>query len=223
MDFNATQAAIRAGYSPKTAGSQGFDLLKLPEIQEAIEERKAEVLAAAGVTVEFVLRQWMQIAAADPNELIEVRKVNCRHCHGVMHAYQWTEQEYLAACEIAIARKKPVPDGMGGFGYDVNREPSPDCPECGGHGHEREIIKDTRRLKGNARRLYAGAQRTKDGIKILFRDQDAAVNNLAKYLGMLIDKKEIGGPNGGPIAVANLKAEDFTDDQLASILAAAEN
>ena len=39
VDFNATQAAIRAGYSEKTAGSQGHDLLKIPEIQAAIAER----------------------------------------------------------------------------------------------------------------------------------------------------------------------------------------
>ncbi len=34
IDLNATQAAIRAGYSEKTAGQQAFDLLKKPEIQE---------------------------------------------------------------------------------------------------------------------------------------------------------------------------------------------
>ena len=36
IDLNATQAAIRAGYSERTAGSQSFDLLQKPEIQAAI-------------------------------------------------------------------------------------------------------------------------------------------------------------------------------------------
>ena len=36
IDLNATQAAIRTGYSEKTAGQIGFELLKKPEIQEAI-------------------------------------------------------------------------------------------------------------------------------------------------------------------------------------------
>ncbi len=36
IDFNATQAAIRAGYSPKTAYSTGQENLKKPVIQEAI-------------------------------------------------------------------------------------------------------------------------------------------------------------------------------------------
>jgi Terminase small subunit len=35
-DLNATKAAIRAGYSKKTAGSQAFDLLKKPEIQKLV-------------------------------------------------------------------------------------------------------------------------------------------------------------------------------------------
>lgn len=39
VDFNATQAAIRAGYSPKTAYSIGQENLKKPEIAAAIAER----------------------------------------------------------------------------------------------------------------------------------------------------------------------------------------
>jgi phage terminase small subunit len=45
VDFNATQAAIRAGYSKKTAGSQAHELLKRPDIQaqlKTIQERAAE-------------------------------------------------------------------------------------------------------------------------------------------------------------------------------------
>lgn len=46
-DFNATQAAIRAGYSPKTAGQQGHRLLKDVEIQQALalHEEQARQLA----------------------------------------------------------------------------------------------------------------------------------------------------------------------------------
>jgi hypothetical protein len=61
---------------------------------------------------------------------------------------------------------------------------------------------------------------TNNGIKINMRDQDAAVANLARYLGMMVDKKEISGPGGGPLAFAHLTAEDLSDDQLAAILKA---
>lgn len=39
VDCNATQAAIRAGYSPSTAGSIGFENLKKPEIRNEIKKR----------------------------------------------------------------------------------------------------------------------------------------------------------------------------------------
>ena len=42
IDLNATQAAIRAGYSERTAYSTGNENLKKPEIQEYIQNRLAE-------------------------------------------------------------------------------------------------------------------------------------------------------------------------------------
>lgn len=42
LDFNATQAALRAGYSEKTAYSIGWENLKKPEIAKRIQERLAE-------------------------------------------------------------------------------------------------------------------------------------------------------------------------------------
>ena len=38
IDFNATQAAIRAGYSPDTANEQGSQLLARPDIRELVAE-----------------------------------------------------------------------------------------------------------------------------------------------------------------------------------------
>ena len=219
-DFNATQAAIRAGYSEKTAGSQGHDLLKNPEIEEAIEERKIEIAIHAKIDAAWVLRQWHDIATADPNELMTLRRVCCRHCHGFGNQYQWTEAEYSAAVDKAVDSGKPAPDGMGGFGFNINAVPAPDCPECGGLGEELVHIADTRTLKGSARRLYAGVKKTKDGVQILTRDQDAAMANISRYLGMLVDRKEISGPNGSPVPLAHITADDLSDDQLAAILKA---
>jgi phage terminase small subunit len=219
-DFNATQAAIRAGYSEKTAGQQAHELLKNLEIAERIEERKEEVAALAEIDAAWVLRQWKQIATADANELTQLRRVCCRYCHGFDHQYQWTEGEYARAVDKAVESEKPAPDGMGGFGFDLNADPHPDCPECGGLGEELVHIADTRKLKGSARRLYAGVKKTKDGLQVITRDQDAALANISRYLGMLVDRKEISGPNGGPVPLAHITADDLSDDQLAAILKA---
>lgn len=218
-DFNATQAAIRAGYSEENAQKQGSDLLRDKFVAAAISEIVADRAAAAGITVEAVLRRWWQIATADPNELIQVRRVCCRWCHGYGHQYQWTEREYAEALKSALALDMAAPSADGGFGFDAWAQPVGTCTECAGKGSEAIYVLDSRELTGAARALYAGVQKTKDGIKILMRDQDAALLNIAKHLGMVIDRKELAGKGGGPIPLANLKADDLTDDQLAALIA----
>ena len=65
VDFNATQAAIRAGYSRKTAGSQANDLLKKPEIQKKIEEELQDRIRRTHITQERVVLELASIAFAD--------------------------------------------------------------------------------------------------------------------------------------------------------------
>lgn len=56
VDLNATQAAIRAGYSPKTARQIGQQNLSKPAIAAAIAEAKAKRLERVEVTADEVLR-----------------------------------------------------------------------------------------------------------------------------------------------------------------------
>jgi phage terminase small subunit len=229
VDFNATQAAIRAGYSSESATSTASLLLTYSHVYDAVQDRIREVASAKAVTAEWVLDQWRQIASADPNDLIYIRVECCRHCYGINFEFQWVESEYNTVlrecrehvcnpkCEIPCGKRVP-PLALGGFGFTVHKSPNPDCPKCGGDGFERVIACDTRLVTGPARRLYAGVKKTKDGIEIKMRDQDAALNNIAKYLGMLIDKRELSGPNGQAIPIAtNYTARDLTDDQLAQL------
>lgn len=219
---NATEAAKSAGYAPDSASVQGSRLLADDKIQAAIKEREREIASAAGVTPEWVLDQWKRIAEADPNELTRIDRVNCRCCYGIEHRPQWTEAEYSAELARNLSKKLPAPDLAGGFGFDPRREPAPNCPICGGDGEEKVWFADTRKLKGSARRLFAGVKQTQNGLEIKMRDQDAAVMNISKYLGMLIDKRELSGPNGGPVPIsATISADDLSDDQLAAIAAGA--
>jgi phage terminase small subunit len=61
-DSNATQAAIRAGYSAKTAYSQGHDLLKRPEIRAQIEEANSRRVKKLELSAEKVLEDIARIA-----------------------------------------------------------------------------------------------------------------------------------------------------------------
>ena len=65
-DHNATQAAIRAGYSERSAYSQAHDLLKKPEIMEAIKELEDAAAARSAVTVDKIVNRLNKIAE-DPH------------------------------------------------------------------------------------------------------------------------------------------------------------
>lgn len=62
-DKNATQAAIRAGYSAKTARSIACEMLARPDVQQFIRERQEEARANATVTVDGIVDQLREIAA----------------------------------------------------------------------------------------------------------------------------------------------------------------
>ena len=71
VDFNATQAAIRAGYSAATAGSIGHTLLKIVEVQKRLDALKAERAAAAGITAERVLQEIARLALSDSRDVVK--------------------------------------------------------------------------------------------------------------------------------------------------------
>lgn len=71
VDLNATQAAIRAGYSPKTAQEQSSRLLSNVIIQKAVQERRQQHQANTGLTVERVLTEAMRLAFFDIRKLTD--------------------------------------------------------------------------------------------------------------------------------------------------------
>jgi len=70
--FNGTQAAIAAGYSPKTAYAAANRLLKTAEVQRLLGEQVEAALTAARVTVEQTVLEYARIAYLDPRALFDV-------------------------------------------------------------------------------------------------------------------------------------------------------
>lgn len=62
VDLNATQAAIRAGYSSRTAYSQGSRLMKDVEIHARIEELKKTRADRLNLDAYWVLKRLMDIS-----------------------------------------------------------------------------------------------------------------------------------------------------------------
>lgn len=71
IDLNATQAAIRAGYSEKTAYSQGQRLLKHVEVARLVKEGKDKCADKLEITQERVLREVAKLAFFNAADLFD--------------------------------------------------------------------------------------------------------------------------------------------------------
>lgn len=70
IDLNGTQAAIRAGYSPKTAQEQASRLLSNVMVQQAIAERMAERSRRTGVNQDRVVLELAKIAFVKLTDIV---------------------------------------------------------------------------------------------------------------------------------------------------------
>ena len=216
IDLNATAAYKRAGYKYIGTGvsAAAHQILANISVQAAIQEAMAERAKRTEIDADEVVKHWLSIALADPNELIELRRTCCRYCHGKQFGYQRTTGETkrdkagwetLSEKAKAAGQEAPPFDQLGGEGYDARKSPHANCPECFGEGVAVPFPKDTR--SEGARRLLAGVKVTKDGIEFKMRDQDAALLNLAKHLGMFRSKHEHTGKDRGAMPIEVIRIE----------------
>ncbi|HIE4798968.1 TPA: terminase small subunit [Serratia marcescens] len=70
IDLNATQAAIRAGYSVKTANRTASDNLSKPDIKKRIFELKSERNAQVNIDAAYVLRRLVEIDQMDVLDIL---------------------------------------------------------------------------------------------------------------------------------------------------------
>lgn len=185
VDLNATQAAIRAGYSQDTARAIGCENLTKPDIADAIASAQAERSARTEITQDMVLKELWAIASANPNDLIQYRRGACPKC--------WNDgpevEEGLEgqAHGGALKRKRRAEVVV------TNEDPNPDCQACAGEGMGRAYVPDTRALTGPAAKLYAGVKVTKEGLEVKMHDKVAALTQVGRHLGMFTDKVETNG------------------------------
>lgn len=202
LDLNSTAAAVRAGYSTKTANRIGPELLGKTCVAVAVKAAMDARSARTEVTADLVLRRWWDIANANVNDLVQYRRGACRFCYGTDHQFQWrTAREFDLACSEARDAKKSEPRCDGGFDYDETTAPNMKCPECCGEGVGRVHAIDTASLSGSARLLFDGVKATKDGVEIKIVDRAKALENVARHLGMFNDKLTLKGEAENPLTL----------------------
>ncbi|WP_448684234.1 terminase small subunit [Enterobacter cloacae] len=184
-DGNATQAAVRAGYSKKSAEQIGYQLLQKTSVAHAIaQQQKASIARTLGGADEVLAQMW-QLATFDANQLSQYRRGACRYCWGLGHQYQWRDAvEFEEKRLEAVERDRREPEDSGGYGYDHNREPNPECPRCNGDGVGQPYFADTRKLSPDAALAYSGVKLGKNGVEITAISRERMYEAVMKRLGL---------------------------------------
>lgn len=77
LDYNATQAATRAGYSAKTARSMASQLLTKINIQQEISKRESFIQNKVIITKDKVIRELAKLAFSDIADHITIDEYGC--------------------------------------------------------------------------------------------------------------------------------------------------
>jgi len=104
IDLNATQAAIRAGYSPKTASEQGSRLLASKNVKAKIAEAMAELSKRTGVSPERVIRELARIGFVNADDVINMGDATIKAD---------ARRDDTAAIASVRVKKIPTADGEG--------------------------------------------------------------------------------------------------------------
>lgn len=78
IDLNATQAAIRAGYSPHTAKDIGCENLAKPNVAAAISQAMAERSRRTGINQDRVLQELARIGFAKITDVVDPETAKIR-------------------------------------------------------------------------------------------------------------------------------------------------
>ncbi|MFC0225672.1 terminase small subunit [Serratia aquatilis] len=178
------EAYRRAGYQceGKNAYFGASQIYRNIQVSKAIREMQKRLRQRYTADMDEIVDQLVAITRADPNVLSQYRRLNCRHCWGENHLYQWRDiREFDIAAEKNMKDGKAEPE-YGGLGFVDNADPNPDCPRCHGEGVGEAFFADTRDLHGPESHYFLGVKENKFGIEILTEDKKAARQMLIQLL-----------------------------------------
>lgn len=104
IDLNATQAAIRAGYSPNNADKIGSELLGKTRVSDAIKTAMAERSKRTGINQDRILMELAKIALVNPENVVNFDEAKIR---------EDALPEDLAAVASVKVKRFPTKDGEG--------------------------------------------------------------------------------------------------------------
>jgi phage terminase small subunit len=166
IDLNATQAAIRAGYSERNSGKIGPELLGKTSVIDALREARTKQSKRTQITSDRVLLELAKIGFANMADYMRVGE----HGDPVLDFSNLTRDQAAALIEVTVE------DFLDGRGEDA-----------------REVRR----------------------VKFKLADKKGALVDIGKHLGMFVDRKEISGPEGGPVELKtqSIDLSKLTDEE----------
>lgn len=185
IDLNATQAAVRAGYSARTAASQGARLLKHGAVARAVHTAQQARAVRTEITQDRVLQELARIAFFDIRRLYREDGSMKDPC------------ELDADTAAALASIEVKEELERGGGEDVLQEPSASATPSAAATATGSAAGSA--APGGAPRRRRGEQVAGYTIKTRVFDKVATLQLAMRHLGMLNDKLGLSAPGGGPI------------------------
>lgn len=169
VDLNATQAAIRAGYSARTAHSQGQRLLKHVEVAASVAAGQQDRSGRTEITADRVLQELAKIGFADIRKAVKWGSRLVARPEETMPEGESLEAQSHGG---ALKRRKAGDDGTDAFYVTAIEMLSSD-----------EMDEET---------AFAVSEviQTKEGVRIKFHDKVQALTQIGRHLGMFTDKVE---------------------------------
>ncbi len=182
IDLNATQAALRAGYSPKTAYAQGARLLQKPDVAEAVDAAIQERTERLEIEADDVVLELRRIAFSDIGDYVEwdTDEVRPKESHEIpaeaRHAIAKVTRTTNGSVQVSLHGKVRALDllarhlGM----YDIRRMPASGGSDASLLSDDElaQIIQEERAVKAASNGHGDDGFWAENGARIASRDGD---------------------------------------------------
>ncbi|GGH24718.1 terminase small subunit [Sphingobacterium alkalisoli] len=222
IDFNATQAAIRAGYSEKTARSIGCENLTKPDIIEAINQRLESLDLTAAQTSKLMadiaqssMNDYFRVVERDRIKtvtkplqvLIDRKKLDIQRAYMYIDRKGFSDKEYDDYVDKHIS---PLEDDIIRAEIDLEIDPESTFEDSEAEIYETVELDLVKLTKDKERGKIKSFQWGEFGPKVELYAADKMLISIANKLGFFTNKLQLLDKNGDP-------ADPLANDPLAPI------
>ena len=160
IDLNVTQAAIRAGYTPKYANKKAYELLDKPEIKEYLDKKIKDREQRTEITQDKVVNELAAIAFSNASDFFKVIDKTVTVGGSIVlddegNPRTYKDVEFVNTDKLSEANKKVISSiKQGSNGLEIKLNDKLKALEL--LGKHLGMFKDKVELSGNVNNPYEG-------------------------------------------------------------------